>query len=267
MTPDALLPTAMKAVSIASEIMRTSSPGALTPKGDRDIVSEVDLAIERRLRELLHGKTPDIGFLGEEDGPVGDGDLVWALDPIDGTANFVREMPLCAVSLALLDRGHPVLGVIDLPFLGARYHATQGGGAFANDRRLQLGSARAIGDAIVAFGDFAVGVSSLERNRLRAEVAEQLANRVLRVRMLGSAAIDLAWLAEGKIDASITLLNQPWDMAAGVILAREAGAQVVDQEGMQHSADSRATLAAAPHLVGELVQLVRDSVRRVPDGI
>lgn len=267
MTSDALLPTAMEAVSIASQIMRSSRPGALTPKGDRDVVSDVDLAIERRLREHLHGKTPEIGFLGEEDGPVGNVDLVWVLDPVDGTVNFVRNMPLCAVSLALLDHGHPVLGVIDLPFLGTRYHATVGGGAFAGDRRLHTGSGRPIGEAIVAFGDFAVGTSSVERNRLRVDVAEHLANRALRVRMLGTAAIDLAWLAEGKLDASITLLNQPWDMAAGVLLAREAGASVVDEEGVAHGADSRATLAAPPQLIDDIVAIVSEATHRFPAGL
>jgi myo-inositol-1(or 4)-monophosphatase len=247
--------------------MRSSSPGALKAKGNRDIVSEVDLAIERRLTEFLHSRTPEISFLGEENGPIGHGDLVWALDPVDGTVNFVRSVPLCAVSLALIDRGHPVLGVVDLPFLGARYHATAGGGAYAHNRRLQLGSARSLSEAIVAFGDFAVGPSSVERNRLRLEVAEQLANRALRVRMLGSAAIDLAWLAEGKIDASITLLNQPWDVTAGVVLAREAGAQVVDEDGTMHGANSRATLAAGPRVINDVVDLVRESIRRAPHGL
>jgi myo-inositol-1(or 4)-monophosphatase len=95
-------------------------------------------------------------------------------------------------------------------------------------------------------------------------VARQLANRALRVRMLGSAAIDLAWLAEAKIDATIALSNNPWDMAAGVILAREAGADVVDDEGAPHNAGSRATLAAAPPLIDEIVHLVIDAARRFP---
>lgn len=264
-----LLVTAMEAMNAASAMLRDSSPGTLTPKGDRDVVSDVDLAIERRLRDFLQDRTPDIGFLGEEDGaaPWGDGQLVWALDPVDGTVNFVRSMPLCAVSLALLDGDRPVLGVIDLPFLGARYHAIEGGGAYVGDRPLRLGHARPLGEAIVALGDFAVGTSSTERNQLRVEVAHQLADRALRVRMLGSAAIDLAWLAEAKVDASITLSNKPWDMAAGVIIAREAGARVVDETGTPHSAGSRVTLASATPLIEELARLVADSMTRFPSGL
>jgi len=264
-----LLPVAMEALDIASGIVRASTPGALTPKGERDIVSDVDLAVERRLRDLLHDRTPGIGFLGEEHGSAswGDGRLVWTLDPVDGTVNFVRNVPLCAVSLALLDAGRPVLGAIDLPFLGARYHATEGGGAYVSGRQLRLGPARPLNEAIVALGDFAVGQSSQERNRVRVEVAHQLADRALRVRMLGSAAIDLAWLAEAKVDASITLSNQPWDMAAGVILAREAGAQVVDELAAPHTVGSRVTLAASPPLADEIARLVADAMGRFPGSI
>jgi myo-inositol-1(or 4)-monophosphatase len=266
LSPSDLLATAMEAVEIASTFMRGTSPGTLTAKGDRDVVSDVDLAIERRLREHLHERTPEIGFLGEEDGvaPWGDANLVWVLDPVDGTVNFVRNLPMCAVSLALLDRGRPVLGVIDLPFLGARYHAIEDGGAYLGDRRLRLGPGRPLVEAIVALGDFAVGASSEALNQVRVEVARQLANRALRVRMLGSAAIDLAWLAEARVDATITLANKPWDMAAGVIVAREAGAHVVDDEGAPHNAGSRVTLAAAPPLIDEIVQLVGDAARRFP---
>jgi myo-inositol-1(or 4)-monophosphatase len=163
----ALLPVTIEAVEIAYAMMRDSSPGALTPKGDRDIVSAVDLAIERRLRKHLHEHTPEIGFLGEEDGaaPWGDGDLVWALDPVDGTVNFVRNVQLCAVSLALLDRGRPVLGVIDLPFLGTRYHAIEGAGAYAGDRRPRLGPGRPLGDAIVVSATSRLAIRPRRRTR------------------------------------------------------------------------------------------------------
>src|SRR5262249_7364864 len=129
--------------------------------------------------------------------------------------NFVRNVPLCAVSLALTERGRPVLGVIELPFLGTRYHAMESGGAYANGQQLRVRSARPLNEAVVALGDFAVGATSEAKNRLRVEVARQLADRALRVRMVGCAAIDLAWVAEGKFDASISLSNKPWDMAAG----------------------------------------------------
>jgi len=222
------------------------------------MASEVDLAVERAVRAFLHEKTPDIGFLGEEEGEFdGDTEPVWTLDPIDGTANLIHGVPLCAVSLGLIHQGRPVLGVIDLAFLGQRYSAVESEGAYVDGLSLRVSQTAGLRDAIVAIGDYAVGPDAGYRNRLRLAVTERLAARVLRVRMLGSAAIDLAWVAEGRLDASITLVNNPWDMAAGVIVAREAGAEVVDRDGTQYTYDSGATIAATPALLGEILGLVQ----------
>jgi myo-inositol-1(or 4)-monophosphatase len=257
--PRALLPVALAAVDLARDLIRSSPPGKLTPKGDRDMASEVDFAVEGRLREYLSQRTPTIAFLGEETagGRETQSELVWTLDPVDGTVNFIHGLPLCAVSLALVRRGRPLLGVIDLPFLGDRYTAVEGEGAHHNNQRIRVSTGCSIRDAVVALGDYAVGAHSEEKNRLRFAVAERLATSVLRVRMVGSAAIDLAWVAEGKLDASVTLSNHPWDTAAGVIVAREAGASVIDVDGTDHDLASRNTLAAEPGLIDEIRRLVQ----------
>jgi len=258
--PTSLLPIAFDAMDIATELVRTRPPGALTSKGDRDMVSELDLAVERSVRGFLREKTPEIGFLGEEEGATSETkEPLWTLDPVDGTANLVHGVPLCAVSLGLIHQRRPVLGVIDLPFLGRRYSAVEHQGAYVGGRRLRVSQTSSLRDAIVSIGDYAVGSDAARRNRLRLAVTEQLATRALRVRMLGSAAIDLAWLAEGWLGASITLLNNPWDMTAGVILAREAGAQVVDRDGSQYTFDSAATIAVVPHLLSEVIDLIRQA--------
>jgi myo-inositol-1(or 4)-monophosphatase len=109
---------------------------------------------------------------------------------------------------------------------------------------------------VLAIGDYAVGPGADEKNRARLSLTQLLAGRALRVRLLGSAALDLAWLAEGKVDASVTLSNRSWDVAAGVILAREAGATVVDQDGSTHTTDSAATVAASPGIRDELLGLL-----------
>src|SRR5258708_23997924 len=142
-------------------MIRSGPPSVITAKADRDPVTDVDLAVERAVRDLLATATPGIGFLGEEEGrtPAGDGlGRMWVLDPIDGTVNYAAGSPLCAVSLALLEDGQPVLGVIDLPFLGQRYWATAGGGAYVNGEPVPAPAGpRMLGDAIVALGDFATG--------------------------------------------------------------------------------------------------------------
>jgi myo-inositol-1(or 4)-monophosphatase len=257
-SPGALVPLALEAVAIAGDLIRSRRPGSLTAKGDRDMASELDYAVEREVRAHLRRRTPGVAILGEEEGVTGhyDGGLLWTLDPIDGTANFVHGMPLTGVSLGLLRGDRPVLGVIDLPFLDARYWAVENAGAYRGERRIEASRTTGLGEAIVAIGDYAVGAGAQEKNLLRLALNAHLAGRVQRVRMLGSAAIDLAWLAEGKLDASMTLSNKPWDTAAGVAIAREAGAVVVDLDGSDHTSASAATIAVTPGVAGELLDLV-----------
>ncbi|SCG18196.1 myo-inositol-1(or 4)-monophosphatase [Micromonospora echinofusca] len=251
-----LLPVAIQAVARAAEDMRRKPPGALTAKGDRDMASALDYEIERSVRELLRVATPDIGFLGEEDGISGSGELQWVLDPIDGTANFVRGIPLCAVSLGLLHHGEAVLGVIELPFLGNRYAAAQGDGATVDGKPIRVSQTSRLSMAIVAIGDYAVGEDAAAKNRLRLALTARLAESVQRVRMTGSAALDLAWLAEGKVDAALTLSNRPWDMSAGVAIARESGALIVDWDGTKHNAHSAITLATNDTLLTDILGYV-----------
>jgi myo-inositol-1(or 4)-monophosphatase len=254
--PSSLLPLALRAADAAAEMMRTRRPVSVTEKHDRDLVSDVDVAIERQVRDLLEQATPDIGFLGEEEGQTGGSTRagwMWTLDPIDGTSNYAHGIPLCATSLALLHGGSAVLGVIDAPFLGYRYHAVEGHGAFAGDRRLTVSATRRMRDAIVAIGDYATGPGADRANEVRLALTVQLAPRVHRLRMIGTAALDLAWVAEGRLDCSVTLGNKPWDTSAGVLIAREAGAKVVDADGSPHNVDSAFTLAAVPGLVDQLI--------------
>src|SRR5690606_4889346 len=264
--PAALLAVALEAAEIASDLVRTRVPGLLTAKGDRDMASEVDYAVERAVRDYLKQRTPDIAILGEEEGITGDtaSELMWAIDPVDGTANFVRNIPLCGFSLGLIERGRPVVGVIDLASLGTRYYAAQHTGAYLGDRRIRASMTTDLRDAIVAIGDYAVGEGAEAKNRQRIALTERLAANVQRVRMLGSAAIDLAWVVEGKLDASITLSNKPWDTAVGVIIAREAGAKVMDRDGTDHTFISTATVATTSALAGEIAVLIETANGRAP---
>lgn len=254
-----VVPVASQAVDLAAELLlNTQASGELTMKGDRDYATDLDFEIERRVREHLRLETPQIGFLGEEEGTYGPEDTCWALDPIDGTVNFVQGMPLFGVSLALISRGQPLVGVIDLPAFGVRYTAAAGHGAFCGERRLCVPPPPAdLAHAVVAIGDYAVGEHSEAKNDVRLAITARLAAKVLRVRMLGSAALDLAWLAEGRLSASLTMSNNLWDMSAGVVLARETGHTVVDGQGDQYSITSEATIAAHPALLPAIVDQVR----------
>jgi myo-inositol-1(or 4)-monophosphatase len=263
---DDLLAIAVRATARGAELMRTRDPGHLAGKGDRDYASEVDLAVERDLRAFLAEATPQVGFLGEEEGATGTGGEQWVLDPIDGTINFAHGVPLCGVSLALVRDRRPVVGVVELPFLASRYTATAGGGAWRDGRPIRIRDAARLTDALVNLGDYAVGEGAQQRNAARFALAQGIARTALRVRMLGSAAIDLVWVAEGRTDVSIALSNKPWDMAAGTLIAREAGAAVVDVDGTPHTLNSTATIAAPPRLLDEVLAIVRPAAAGQPEA-
>jgi myo-inositol-1(or 4)-monophosphatase len=257
---------AHEAVDLAVKVLHDAHGyGRLTPKGDRDYASQLDIDVERRVRDHLQAATPEVGFFGEEEGTRGDQNgLRWILDPIDGTVNFVHGLPLYAVSLALALEQQPLLGVIDLPAIHTRYCAVRGRGALVNDRPIAASKAPAgLGSAVVALGDYAIGDQADAKNRTRLALTTRLAGSVLRVRMLGSAATDLAWLSEGHLDASIILANHPWDVSAGVVVARETGHTVVDIDGNDYSLRSRATIATHPELLPDLLSLVQASLSTV----
>ncbi|MFJ6528059.1 inositol monophosphatase family protein [Streptomyces longwoodensis] len=253
----ALLGIACSAIDQASRLVTSMDIGVVTSKGDRDMVSEIDYAVEDIVHSFLLSETPEIGFLGEENGGA---DLArrttWVLDPVDGTANLVKGLPLCAVSLGLVQGARSVLGVVDLPFGALRYRAAEGQGAYCGDSRIYPSATADVRDAIIAIGDYAVGVGATIPNSRQLALTALLAKRALRVRMLGSAAIDLVWVACGKLDASITLSNNPWDMAGGTAIAREAGVSVLDADGTPHNVTSSSTVCVAPPLEEALTQLL-----------
>nr|WP_238350600.1 inositol monophosphatase family protein [Kribbella shirazensis] len=258
---DELLSVASQAVDIAGQRAFSQAPGLITPKGDRDMASEVDYAVEKELRAFLAEETPDIGFLGEEEGrSVGRRDeLLWVLDPIDGTANFVRGLPLVAVSLGLVGGDSSLLGIIDMPFLRRRYAGRLRGGATCNGRPIRGSRCDRLDDAMIAIGDYAVGDRAPAKNAPRLALTALLAARVQRVRMLGTAATDLAWTAHGQLDASIMFSNKPWDTSAGVLIAREAGLQVLDLDGSQHKFHSKGTVAVAEPIADQLLALIAEA--------
>ncbi|OEJ22141.1 hypothetical protein AR457_40395 [Streptomyces agglomeratus] len=266
MSPDlpTLLDLARSVTGRAEQQLRDLTPDLITAKGDRDMVTNVDLAIEREARKALLDGAPGIGFVGEEEGGDTAADTYWIIDPVDGTANFIRGLPLCGISLALVHHGVPVLGVIHLPLIGRRYWAAQHLGAYRDGHRISAASTSTLPEAMFAVGDYGTGPDGPERNRVALAIQAHLAEKAQRVRMLGSAAVDLAFVADGTLDATITLGNHDWDMAAGVVLAREAGAVVMDTDGSPHTPGSRTTIATAPGLRDAVLDILRITTTGTP---
>ena len=258
-----LLLAAEHAVDIGARTLRRgrSHIGTLIGKGDRDFATDVDLRIESEIKASLAEATPEIPLLGEEEDGAGDlRGARWVLDPIDGTINFARDSPLCSISLSLVIGGQPVLGIVDAPLLGERFIARRGEGAYLNGARIAVAEVAGLREAIVGVADFKVGVGSEEENRVHLALLARLARGSLRVRMLGSAALDLAWLAAGRLNATVMLSNLSWDVTAGLLLVREAGGVVFDFDGSPHDAESRYTIASIPSLAEPVRRIVAEAV-------
>ena len=225
-------------------------------KGERDFALAVDLNVEREVKAILAAS--NIPVLGEELAWQGDqqAERFWVVDPVDGTINYSRQLPLFGTCIALIENGTAVFAGISLPLLRERYLAERGKGATLNGQPLRVSNVTQLNEAMVGLGDFAVGTGSEEKNKLRFALMQTLAPQALRIRMLGSAAVQLAWLAAGRLDISIILSNKAWDVQAGVLLAREAGAVVFDGDGREHTTASRYTLAAVPMFKEELLGCV-----------
>jgi myo-inositol-1(or 4)-monophosphatase len=247
-------------ISSVMEQGQLNLPTVVIPKGDRDMVTDTDVMVEHHVRAVLARRTPSIAFYGEEGGGTLADDRFWVLDPIDGTANFLRGMPLFGISLALVQGRRPVLGVIGLPMRQQTYWAADGLGAWRNGSPITTGTRGILAEAMVAVGDYGTGADAEPRNRLALTLHQRLAAVAQRVRMLGSAAIDLVSVADGTIDASITLGNNCWDMAAGAVIAREAGAAVIDGDGSTHNLDSVMTIATSQPLSPAVLSLLASAI-------
>ncbi|WP_086781193.1 inositol monophosphatase family protein [Crossiella equi] len=253
---------AQKATEVGYEIFRSATPEVVQDKNDRDIVTEVDLKIEREIRDFLATITPKMGFHGEEEGvfdPSENDGWRWVLDPIDGTSNFVRNLPICGISLAAVHGDSVVVSAVALPFMNLQYGAAFGLGAYVNGKRLTPSRTSDLSKAMVSIGDYAVGDGAEDRNQRRFAITENLAKSVERIRMLGSAAVDLVWVAEGRLDAAVIMANHVWDTAAGALIAREAGALVIDAQGQEHTSASTETIAVAPGLADALLRTIRSA--------
>lgn len=200
----------------------------------RDLVTEADVASERLLVQRLRAKYPDHAIEAEEevqDGGAEQGGLRWFLDPLDGTTNFVHQLPAFAVSMGLFEDDQPVVAVVHAPRLGETFVAHAGGGARLNGVPIRVSETTEMIDAILATG-FPYRRGELPNNNL-ANFNEMFLS-VRGLRRMGSAAIDLAYCAAGRLDAYWELHLSPHDVAAGALLVREAGGQVTDLDGGQN---------------------------------
>lgn len=261
-----MLFTAIKAARRAGDIITRASRDLdriqISRKGPSDYVTEVDQAVEETIIEVLAEAYPDHAFLGEESGErLPDPEKLskagveyqWVIDPLDGTTNFIHGFPHYAVSIAVLHRGQAAHAVIYDPTNNEIFTASRGNGAFLDDRRMRVSEQRRYHDALIGAHVPGSGGALSHTSPFATLLTECAA-----VRRTGSTVLDLAYVACGRLDGFCAANLKPWDMAAGALIAMEAGALVGDFEGEQSWYKTGSILAATPKLFPQMIMHLQD---------
>src|ERR671939_114277 len=250
-----VLNIAVRAARRAGSIINRAAldGGALNVRSKRanDFVTQVDQAAEEAIIDIVRKSYPEHGFVAEESGTAnGDAEHVWIIDPLDGTTNFIHGFPQYCVSIGIKSRGALAHAVIYDPVKNELFTASKGRGAFLNDRRIRVSALTRFGDALVGTGFPFKEVTRLE---LYTRQLQTMMKSCAGVRRAGAAALDLAYVACGRLDAFWELGLAPWDMAAGALLIQEAGGLVGDLKGEQSYLESGDIAAATPKIFTALL--------------
>lgn len=229
-------------------------------KGHNDFVSYVDKESEKlivgRLKEIL----PQAGFITEEGTEAKDDNpLKWVIDPLDGTTNFIHEMPLFAVSIALINEKEPLLGVVYEMNQDEMFFGWKDGGAYLNGKRIHVSEAKAVKDSLFGTGFPYYDYHLLDQYL---DLFKHLMQHSHGIRRPGSAATDLAYVAAGRFDGFYEYSLSPWDVAAGILLVREAGGTVSNFSGGEDAIFTKEIIATNPHVYKEFLELLAGFMRR-----
>lgn len=229
-------------------------------KGPGEFVTAADLKAERILRAELSKARPGYGFLLEEAGAVAGSDPHhrWIIDPLDGTTNFLHGIPQWSISIALERDGEIVAGVIYEPVRDEMFWTEKGVGAYLNDRRLRVSARRHLSEAVVGTG---IPFRGRGNHRTYLATLAAMMEATSGIRRFGVASLDLAYVAAGRLDAYWEFGLQPWDIAAGLLLVREAGGYATDFAGAHGLPASGDVLAANDHLHPLLITLLKQATR------
>ncbi|HEU5382630.1 MAG TPA: inositol monophosphatase family protein [Ktedonobacteraceae bacterium] len=224
----AVLEVAKEAAYETGEYLRDKQKHvqALGKKAMRDTLLDADLEAERRIIHKLRSAYPAAGFLSEEAGELSTGAAYqWVIDPLDGSANFEHGSPTFGIAISLAVQSETTLGVIYLPRQDEMFTVVRGHGARLNGQPIHVASTQALNDAVIHLADFAKD-GNVEENERRLGYIRQIAQQVRCVRMIGTAATDLAFVACGRADALVMYSRKSWDVEVGTLLVSEAGGRV-----------------------------------------
>ena len=223
----------------------------ITSKGRKgDLVTNVDLEVEEKIKEYLSAKTPNISIHAEESGKlIKSSKLTWCIDPLDGTTNYSHGYPFFGTSVGLLYKSNPILGAISVPYLNELYSACIGKGSYCNNKKIRVSNTSKLIESLLVTG-FSYDRFDIEDNNY-SEFC-YLTHKTRGVRRGGAAAVDLAFVASGKVDGYWERGLEIWDLAAGAIIVKEAGGIISDYPNGEFSLSSGRILACSPKLEEEL---------------
>ena len=223
-------------------------------KAQNDFVTHVDQASEKMIIETLHKAYPDHAFFGEEGGRMGENNTTWVIDPLDGTTNFIHGFPHFCISIAAVHKDRVEHGVIYDPLRDELFTATRGEGARLNDKRLRVSERPHLAESLLGTG-FPVG--DMRYLSAYLQLFTKLCPEAAGIRRAGSAALDLAYVACGRLDAFWECNLKPWDIAAGGLMIREAGGLTTDFGGqLSNPFDETHILAGNPKLHKAMIDLI-----------
>ncbi len=251
----------------AFNTIAAKEPEQVRQKSAHDLVTEVDIRMEKYLSDAIRQTFPGDRIHGEElsSSQTVDG-RTWTIDPIDGTYNMARQLPLYGVQCALIENGEPVVCAIYLPFHEGLLYAVKGEGSYCNGRRLQVNTKTPITNAIVSFGDYTRKNQDLAKRQHT--TIGRLYHHICKIRMFGAACLDFTRVALGQTDSTSIITKNIWDVAPGILLCREAGATVTNIDGQPYRyTDDGVTVSATKELSALMAQCFRKNVwLRTPSG-
>ena len=257
-SPD-FLATAVEAVTRAGDLQmaRFGSEVHVEKKGAIDLVTEVDVAVERMFRELIAARYPDHDVLAEEMGQTSSGARHrWVFDPLDGTTNYAHGIPIFCATVALEIDGVPYVAAVYDPNRRELFTAERGAGAWLNGQPLHVSAARSLTDSVLVTG-FPYDIREPQRMRDILTLFTGFLGHARAIRRLGSAAIDLCWVAAGRMDGFWEQALQPWDVMGGALIVQEAGGQVTNLDGSPWDAHGGNVLATNGHIHAEMLRIAR----------
>ncbi|MEO0066095.1 MAG: hypothetical protein RI983_1421 [Bacteroidota bacterium] len=249
--------TLLKATEAGADELRRFFNGSFVisnKEGINNLVTEADHAAEKAIMNTIQSAFPDHFILSEESGELKqDSTYKWIIDPIDGTVNFANSIPICCVSIGVEKDGKMILGAVYNPFMHEFYFAEKGQGAYLNDKKIQVGNKKTLITSCLVTG---FPYTYLDAPNGPLQVFEKLIRKGVPVRRLGSAAIDLCWVAAGRFDGFYEHKLQAWDSAAGFLMVEEAGGKVTDFKGDYYSPYQPHIIATNGLIHDELVAVV-----------